>query len=114
MNNEQALKLIDTEIEKWSSRKILRDKLVLEGQVDELKNQVVSLEYQNEKLKNDLKRPVIQGYNPSQTLYDVERDFILNAIKFHDNKIEAAEALGITIKTLYNKLHEYGEFDNLR
>lgn len=115
MTNEQTMKLIDSEIEKWTSRKVWIQKCDLEGQVEMLQNQVTALEYENEKLKKALKRPELKGYNPSQTLYDVERDFIIKAVKTHgNNKTEAAEALGITIKSLYNKLREYGEFENLR
>lgn len=45
------------------------------------------------------------------TLYELERRHILRTVEFYDyNKSKAAESLGIGIKTLYNKLHEYGEF----
>jgi two-component system response regulator HydG len=56
---------------------------------------------------------VIGQYDPSLTLHELERRYIVEALKhFEGNKTQAANALGITIKTLYNKLHEYGEFDN--
>lgn len=52
-------------------------------------------------------------YDPSTSLYDLEKRYILKALQhFGGNKTQAANNLGITIKTLYNKLHEYGEFDN--
>lgn len=51
-------------------------------------------------------------YDPSITLGELEKRYILKALSHFDgNKTQAAQALGITIKTLYNKLHEYGEFD---
>ncbi|MBY0314037.1 MAG: sigma-54 dependent transcriptional regulator [Bdellovibrionales bacterium] len=56
---------------------------------------------------------VIGQYDPSMTLHELERRYIVEALKhFEGNKTQAANALGITIKTLYNKLHEYGEFEN--
>ena len=58
--------------------------------------------------KNDLIE-----YYPSVTLYEIEKKYILKALHhFGGNKTQAAQNLGITIKTLYNKLHEYGEFEN--
>lgn len=46
-----------------------------------------------------------------KTLYEVEKETILSTLsKFNGHKVDAASALGITLKTLYNKLHEYGEF----
>ena len=52
------------------------------------------------------------AYDPSITIGELERRYILKALAhFEGNKTQAANALGITIKTLYNKLHEYGEFD---
>jgi transcriptional regulator with PAS, ATPase and Fis domain len=51
-------------------------------------------------------------YDPTVSLYNLERGFIIKALNhFSGNKTQAANALGITIKTLYNKLHEYGEFE---
>jgi len=51
-------------------------------------------------------------YDPGMTLAELEKRFIIKALNyFEGNKTQAANALGITIKTLYNKLHEYGEFD---
>lgn len=52
-------------------------------------------------------------FNADMTIHEIEKRYILSALKhFNGNKTRAAESLGITIKTLYNKLHEYGEFDN--
>lgn len=51
-------------------------------------------------------------YYLAVTLGQLERRYILKALNhFDSNKAQAAQALGITIKTLYNKLHEYGEFE---
>jgi len=51
-------------------------------------------------------------YDPSVPLAELEKRYILKALSHFDgNKTQAANALGITIKTLYNKLHEYGEFE---
>ena len=42
-------------------------------------------------------------------LEDVEKNHILRALAYnHGNKTKTAHCLGITIKTLYNKLHRYG------
>jgi two-component system response regulator HydG len=42
-------------------------------------------------------------------LDDVEKNHILRALAYHHgNKTKTAQSLGITIKTLYNKLHRYG------
>jgi two-component system response regulator HydG len=51
-------------------------------------------------------------YDPTLTLHELEKRYILKALAhFGGNKTQAANNLGITIKTLYNKLHEYGEFE---
>lgn len=43
-----------------------------------------------------------------KTLDEMEKDYILNALSIFPNKTEAASKLGISLKTLYNKLHRYG------
>ena len=47
------------------------------------------------------------------TLFELEKKFIFKTlVKLGGNKTKAAKALGITVKTLYNKLHSYGiEFE---
>ena len=54
----------------------------------------------------------ILEYDPNLSLHDLEKRYILKALAHYGgNKTQAANNLGITIKTLYNKLHEYGEFE---
>jgi transcriptional regulator with PAS, ATPase and Fis domain len=51
-------------------------------------------------------------FDPAIPLYELEKRYILKALlHYGGNKTQAAQGLGITIKTLYNKLHEYGEFE---
>jgi transcriptional regulator with PAS, ATPase and Fis domain len=60
----------------------------------------------------DPEKVIMDEYDPAVTLQELERRYIIRALNHFDgNKTKAANALGITIKTLYNKLHEYGEFD---
>jgi transcriptional regulator with PAS, ATPase and Fis domain len=68
-------------------------------------------------LPDNIRRPnekvAAADYDPDVTLYEVEKSHILKALHyFNGNKTRAAHSLGITIKTLYNKLHMYGEFEN--
>lgn len=50
-------------------------------------------------------------YDPSITLAELNKLYILRALEHFSSKREAAKALGITIKTLYNRLHDYGVFE---
>lgn len=66
----------------------------------------------SDQIRGHQKKVVVDDYEPSLTLHDLEKRYILKALAYYDgNKTQAAHSLGITIKTLYNKLHEYGEFD---
>lgn len=52
------------------------------------------------------------SFDSNISLYELEKQFVLEGIKhFKGDKAQTAKSLGITIKTLYNKLHEYGEFE---
>lgn len=55
---------------------------------------------------------VTPHYESDLELFAVEKHHVLKTLREMDNnKTKAAAKLGITIKTLYNKLHMYGEFD---
>lgn len=65
-----------------------------------------------ENIRNNETQKDAIDYDPSMTLHELEKKYILKALAhFGGNKTQAANNLGITIKTLYNKLHEYGEFE---
>ena len=92
------------------------------GNVRELKNTCEHLQIfssNNEITVKDLPQNILDTeecavemkYDPTLTLSDINRIYILNALKHFPSKKRAAQALGITVKTLYNRLHEYGIFD---
>ncbi len=50
-----------------------------------------------------------EGLNPGMTVADAEKKLILRTLEFcNQNRTRAAEMLGISIRTLRNKLNEYG------
>lgn len=111
-SNEELLKHIDEQIEKWTFRKVWMQKCDLEAEVESLKNEVYLLKEENSKFINAATQKISSIYNPNISLLQLERDYILAALKFHKNdKFKAATDLGITTKTLYNKLHNYGYFN---
>lgn len=62
--------------------------------------------------QGDQKNVANLSYDPSLTLSDIQKAYVLRSLQyFEGNKTKVAKALGVTIKTLYNKLHEYGIFD---
>lgn len=67
-------------------------------------------------LPDTIRNPVVANegldFDPAVPLYELEKRYIIKALGYYGgNKTQAAQGLGITIKTLYNKLHEYGEFE---
>lgn len=65
-----------------------------------------------ESIRTPVKKEEAMAFNPEMKLHDLEKRYIISALGFYGgNKTQAAQGLGITIKTLYNKLHEYGEFE---
>lgn len=50
-----------------------------------------------------------------KTISEMERELIIERMAyFEGNKTQTAHSLGITIKTLYNKLHEFGLFEQYK
>lgn len=96
------------------------------GNIRELQNTIERLKIlsdQNEIRLEDLplgiRMPKVKNepleFTPEMTLAELEKNHVLRALAFHrGNKTKAAHYLGITIKTLYNKLHRYGILKELK
>lgn len=93
------------------------------GNIRELQNACERLQILSEghmimvnDLPESIRHPEVKDegtdFDPAVPLYELEKKYILKALAHYGgNKTQAAQGLGITIKTLYNKLHEYGEFE---
>lgn len=57
--------------------------------------------------------PVLESsIGPGTSIKDAEKSLILSTLEAcQHNKTQAAKQLGITVKTLYNKLEQYGEIE---
>ena len=53
--------------------------------------------------------PGIEGVRAGRSIADVERDLIMATLAhFNGDKKAAATSLGVSLKTLYNRLKDYG------
>jgi len=51
-------------------------------------------------------------FKPEVSLGEIEKVYILSALDyFKGNKTQTAKSLGVSVKTLYNKLYMYGLTD---
>ncbi|MEI8346270.1 MAG: sigma 54-interacting transcriptional regulator [Pseudomonadota bacterium] len=84
--------------------------ILAEGQIiekDHLMEKILKAQ-QEEKKAEGQDRPVFQ----EMTLEELERRYICSTLEYlGGNKTKTAKTLGITVKTLYNKLHNYGLID---
>lgn len=90
------------------------------GNVRELKHAMLRMAILNrgmdkiESLPETFDRPLTlksgpSGLHPGMSIKDVEKTLIEKTLEhFEGNKTQTAEALGISLKTLYNRLSEYG------
>ena len=90
------------------------------GNIRELQNTIERLKIlaENNEIKLDdipfgIRMPKAKteavDFTVDMPLDDVEKNHILRTLSYnHGNKTKTAQSLGITIKTLYNKLHRYG------
>lgn len=51
--------------------------------------------------------PLETAHGETRQLESLERDAIVRALERHENRTQAALALGIGRSTLYRKIHEY-------
>lgn len=109
MNYKKLELEIDKEIKKHTSRKVWIQKCNLEAENEQLKYELNQLYKRNEileKRNNENFSKCI--FNPDINLFEIEKEYIKSALKFFNNdKIKTAEALQISIKSLYIKIHDY-------
>ena len=72
-------------------------------------NEILSKHFILENTTSLKKSKNISSQDPI-TIAEMEKELIYNALeRLGDNRNKAAEELGITVRTLRNKLHQYGE-----
>lgn len=85
----------------------------LQNTIERLKILAENNEIKLEDIPFSIRMPKVRAESGDFTidmpLEDVEKNHILRTLAYnHGNKTKTAQSLGITIKTLYNKLHRYG------
>ncbi|KJU86878.1 Fis family transcriptional regulator [Candidatus Magnetobacterium bavaricum] len=59
----------------------------------------------------DTDAPVVVVDNSAKGIKEMEKDLILKTLKdVNGNKTKAAKILGVSVRTIRNKLNEYGKF----
>ncbi len=64
-----------------------------------------------EHLYLEIEKKTVPSIHVGMTLHELEKRLILDTLDtYHQNRTRAAEILGISVRTLRNKLHEYGAY----
>ena len=113
MNNKKILKLTDKALEKllqynWPGQ-LSELESVLEEAYHFAHQNLSQLTIEPEHIELTLPLPE-STFSIGQKLDEVERKYILQTLYFvHQNRTKAAEILGISIRTLRNKINQYRE-----
>ena len=104
--NDNLLQQIKELANQANKAELFLTSLEYQDKVNYLKSEVRNLKHELEELRN------IKSDLPLISLWEMEKIMILNTLKaFNEDKEKTAKSLGITIKTLYNKLFEYGKLN---
>jgi two-component system response regulator FlrC len=110
--SESALKLLEThvwpgnvrELENVIERSVIT---AVDGRVAE-HDIVIERRSENALIATEIAVASEKSWMPGRTLDDIERNVILEALTYHQgNRTHTAKALGISIRTLRNKLADY-------
>lgn len=84
------------------------DRSVLTSKGNRIEANDIQLEEMISKLASENRAAAEMKWNPGATLNDIEKKIILDALGYHKgNRTHTAKALGISIRTLRNKLADY-------
>ncbi|OFZ01815.1 MAG: hypothetical protein A2Z97_07820 [Bdellovibrionales bacterium GWB1_52_6] len=108
----EALGVLETHIWPGNVRELINviERSVITAPGDTINVQDLCIERRDltGQLTASLQEKADKSWNPGQTLNDIERNVILEALNYHQgNRTHTAKALGISIRTLRNKLAEY-------
>jgi len=110
--SETALQMLEThvwpgnvrELENVIERAIIT---AVDGKISE-RDVVIERRPEHAVIAGQMAQAADRGWSPGKTLDDIERNVILEALTYHQgNRTHTARALGISIRTLRNKLADY-------
>ncbi len=108
----EAQSLLDAHVWPGNVRELenVIERAVITAQGAEIRAQDIHIEHRTVSglLAEELGEKLERAWNPGQTLDDIEKNVILQALQYHSgNRTHTARALGISIRTLRNKLADY-------
>jgi transcriptional regulator with PAS, ATPase and Fis domain len=108
----EALSLLESHIWPGNIRELenVIERAVITSQGNTVTHSEIYIQRQDSKsdLAEALLAQVEKNWTPGKTLDDIERTVILEALEYHQgNRTHTAKALGISIRTLRNKIADY-------
>ncbi len=111
--SESALRLLDSHVWQGNVRELehVMERAVLTAAHGLIEDRDISIERRpgNATMAEQMAEAAVRGgWTPGRTLDDIERTVIIEALQYHQgNRTHTAKALGISIRTLRNKLSDY-------